>query len=82
MARLNNLVRGLLYGFAALLGAVVLVVIAIAVIANRVQPPNGTHLMIAINLAGPIGAGVLALLLLAFGGGFAFGARRLGAQGR
>jgi hypothetical protein len=75
---MSSFLRGLFYGLAALAGAVVLIFIGLATAFRIAHPPSGAHEAVFLRVISPTGFGLLLLLILAFAGGFTYGARHRG----
>jgi hypothetical protein len=73
---MNSFFRGLIFAVAALAAGFVVVWIGLAIAFAVLSSQTSGLMAISLHFSSPIGALVLAFLLLAFFGGFSYGARR------
>lgn len=74
---MNRVVRGLLFGIAAVLAGFVVLLAALSVWSATLNTGGG-HMVVLFRLASPPGASFLALLLLLFATAYAYGSRGAG----
>jgi fumarate reductase subunit D len=79
---MNSFFRGLIFAVAALAAGFVAVLIGLAIAFAVLSSQTSGLMAISLHFSSPIGALVLAFLLLAFFGGFSYGARHHRVQTR
>lgn len=72
---MKGLSRSLMFGVAAVITALVLLLVCVSVVSAAMSGAGG-HEAIMLHMNSPIGAALLVFFVLAFAAGFAYGSRR------